>query len=64
MELSTDRLEAASRTQERPFSATAEERKRRTPRRHKDESASGGGRRFGGGAGDSSVGRYRLGGAT
>lgn len=39
MELSTDRLEAASRTQERPFSATAEERKRRTPRRSKDEGA-------------------------
>jgi hypothetical protein len=38
MELSTDRLEAASRTQERPFSATAEERKRRTPRRCKDAS--------------------------
>ena len=39
MELSTDRLEAASRTRERPFSATADERKRRIPRRSKDESA-------------------------
>ncbi|MGB8771941.1 MAG: hypothetical protein WCC92_20170 [Candidatus Korobacteraceae bacterium] len=39
MELSTDRLEGASRTtQERPFSTTAEERKRRAPRRSKDES--------------------------
>jgi hypothetical protein len=38
MELSTDRLEAASRTQERPFSATADERERRTPRRSKDQS--------------------------
>ncbi len=64
MELSTDRLEATSRTQERPFSATADERKRRTPRRSKDESRTGGGRSFGGGAGESSVGRYRLGGAT
>ena len=40
MELSTDRLEAASRTQERPFSTTAEERKRRAPRRSKDETQS------------------------
>jgi hypothetical protein len=36
MELGTDRLEAMSRTQERPFSATVDERKR-PPRRHQDE---------------------------
>jgi hypothetical protein len=40
MELSTDRLEATSRTQERPFSATAEERKWRAPRRPKDDTRS------------------------
>ncbi len=37
IELSTDRLEGTSRTQERPLSPTAEERKRRTRRRSKDE---------------------------
>jgi hypothetical protein len=35
--LSTDRLEAASRTQERSLSARADERKRQPPRRHQDE---------------------------
>ncbi len=39
MDLSTDRLEATSRTQERPLSTSAEERKRRPPRRRShDES--------------------------
>ena len=37
MELGTDRLEATSRTEERSFSTTADERKRQPPRRHKDE---------------------------
>ena len=39
MELSTDRLEAASRIQERPSSTTVDERKRRAARRPKNESA-------------------------
>ncbi|MGB7555624.1 MAG: hypothetical protein WBM04_14720 [Candidatus Korobacteraceae bacterium] len=39
MDLSTDRLEPTSRTQERPLSTSAEERKRRPPhRRSSDES--------------------------
>jgi hypothetical protein len=37
MGLGTDRLEATWRTQERPFSTTADERRRPLPRRHKDE---------------------------
>jgi hypothetical protein len=39
MDLNTERLEAVSRTQERPLSTSAEERKRRPSRhRSKDES--------------------------
>jgi hypothetical protein len=37
MELSTDRLEAASWTRERAFSTTSDQRKRRAPRQPKDE---------------------------
>lgn len=37
MDLSTDRLEPTSRTQERRLSASTEERKRRPPRRRSND---------------------------
>jgi len=37
MELSTSRLEASTRIQERSFGNSAEERRRRVPRRHPED---------------------------
>jgi hypothetical protein len=37
MDLSTDRLEAATRVQERAFGQSGEERRQRAPRRHQED---------------------------